>query len=143
MSRVRKTIAAFTDTAGNGAVGTVNLFTVTGTVYIDRFVAYCTTTLAGVGGVTCGSTTDVDAFGSIITASTWAIDEFWSAGNVVKGSINMARPTSGGANAGFAIDKCQSENIILGITGSAVTSGAAVFDVWYTPISDDATIVAA
>ena len=141
-NRVRKSVT-FDGGAGSGAVGTVALFTVTGQVYIDRFTAFCTTVLGGTAGVSAGFANDVDGLTTIITSGNWAAGEFWGSGNVQPGSMNMPRPTAGGQNGGFPLDKAVSENIILTITTSAVASGAATFDVWYTPISDGATITAA
>lgn len=141
-SRARKTVA-FDGTTGNGEVGTVDLFTVTGAVYIDRITARCTETCVGVGTMACGGASDTDGLMTSITPSNFAAGEFWASGNVVAGQINMPRPTVGGANAGIPLDKAFSEDVILTIASNDVTNGTVIFDVWFTPISDDGNVEAA
>jgi hypothetical protein len=137
--RARKTIT-FDGTAGNGAVGTVDLFSITGRVLIRQLTAYCTTDLTE-GGATAtiqvGGATDPNGILGQINAVDLDATEWWaSSGGGIGGVVTIAHPSSPGTNTS-TVEKVSDEDIILTVGAQAVDGGVIVFDVWYEPITDD------
>lgn len=140
--RVRKTIA-FDGTAGNGAVGTVALFTTTGRVHVASWTAFATETVVDAGGGTpatlvMGVDGDAAMFGggALDPADALTANKWWGAGNAVaSGGVN------GASNYGNGWEV--SVNIILSVWNEAISDGTIVFDFWYLPITDDGALVAA
>lgn len=118
--------------------GTVTVFNITGRVFVTALAAYCTTDLVETGSVTnleLGGATDPNGF--IISADPAAIDENeWWADATPVGGVKQADP--------IQIDVMTDEDVILTITGGTdIASGVIVFDFWYLPVTDGATLVAA
>ena len=141
---VRSTIA-FDGTGGNGAVGTVDVFTITGRVYIARFVAYCTENLTE-GGATAtielGGATDINGLLAQVTATALDNTEWWHASGIIGGLASLGSQATSGATTS-QIDKVTDEDIILTVGTQSVDDGTVIFDCWYTPITDGASLVAA
>lgn len=142
---VRKTIA-FDGTAGNGAVGTVTVFTIAGRVFVHKFGAFCTESLAEAAptaSITCGTTSQVTGFFANPTggATDLALNDWWgaAAAATVPGLSSAGLNATSGAT-GSAQDKWCSENIILTIGTQNVTNGTLIFDIWYEPVTDGATL---
>ena len=132
----RKTIT-FDSSAGNGAVGTVTLFTITGRVLVRRLSVFCPLELASPGSATTislGVASDVDEFINPAIARAIDTNQWWIAGAVAPGAIQL------GANM---LDVAVSEDIIYNILAAAVSGGTLVCDVWYEAITDDGALVAA
>lgn len=126
---VRKSIT-FADAAGQGAVGTIDLFNVSGRCRV-RISAYCETLLAG-----ATATVELGVAGgtALLIAQTTGTDidagEFWS----------DATPAIVEAAQGFmnlALD------IIITVATAAVSSGKINFMCEYEPVSDGAYVEAA
>lgn len=139
---VRKTVA-FDGTAGNGAVGTVTLFTISGRVIVERFTAYVTEDIATVGASLTVGTTAAGNSSSMLntlvtsaTAGTW-LSDYWGkkAGSAPVGP-NDGSTFAVGAMA-FALD------ITATVVTNAITDGTIVFDIFYRPLTDGATLTAA
>lgn len=118
--------------------GTVDVFTITGRVFITALTAYCTTSLTETGDVTdleLGGATDPNAYVLSISPDALDINEWWQDGTPVGGSKQLDA---------LQIDVVTDEDIILTITGGTdIATGVVVFDVWYLPVTDGATLVAA
>jgi hypothetical protein len=126
-----KTVS-FDGTAGNGAVGAVSLFTVTGTV-VFALVPRCTESLAGptatfevgISGDTAalvaqGTATDIDA-GEFYASGSWS-------------ALNDIPATKVVANG----------NDVIATIGTAdVTDGTIEFYILWRPLSSDGNVVAA
>lgn len=131
--KARVTIA-FDGAAGNGAVGTVDLFTITGRVLVTWFSGFTTESLAGANAeLEAGSSGDVDTLIANTVGTLIDVNEWWQA-TPVAGSADL--PTG-------SVDVLFSSDIILTIGVANVTNGTMVFDVWFTPITDDGNLVAA
>ncbi len=129
---VRKTVT-FLNTSG-----TVDVFTITGRVWVRRLTAFCTADLVedgAVAGIELGGATDVNAF--IVSTDPAAIDanEWWYDGTPLGGVV---------IPDALQQDKLTDEDVILTITGGTdIDSGAIVFDFWYYQITDGSSLVAA
>lgn len=126
---VRKSIT-LQDAAGEGAVGTVAVFTVSGRVRV-RISAYCVTDLTGATatielGVTGGT--------ALLIAQTTGTDldagEFWS-----DATPAIAEAAQGFMNVALSI--------FITVATAAVTAGKIEFMCEYEPISDGAFVKAA
>ncbi len=124
-----------TGAAGLGATGTVDLFTVTGTV-TARLVAVCTTNLVSAGGGTIevGTATSTAGFIAQTTGTDLDANEIW----------HDATPDSP-----IELSSVGIENIIIGAgiiatvgTGD-ITAGVLKFFVIWKPVSKDGNVVAA
>lgn len=128
---------AFDGGAGNGAVGTVALFAVTGSVVV-RIVCVCTESLVeGVGGGTIevgitGATANVIAQ---TASAAIAAGEIW----------HDASPDAEIENLSVMAERIVSDgnDIFATIANQAVTDGTLVFRAFWTPITADARLVAA
>jgi hypothetical protein len=128
--KVTKTVA-FSGASGNGAVGTVNLFTVSGLCRMS-LVGYCTEDLVSAGGGTIRAGVSGADSGLIaqITATDLDNGEVWrdASPSVLDGEPSVVY-TAG--------------NVILTVGTADVTDGTITFYLQYTPIADGATVTAA
>lgn len=133
---VRKTVT-FTGAAGAGAAGSVALFTISGRVLIVALVPYCSTLLTETGG-TATIALGVTGSTSLFIAATGAIgidaNEFW-----VDSSPDLAGVAVPAALKDIAI----SANILATVADADINAGVIAFDVYWRPLSDGATLVAA
>lgn len=145
--KLRKTIA-FDGSAGNGAVGTVAVATVSGDVLIHRAICKCTedlTEAAPTATIDVGTTTVPAALFANPTGGPTAIDsgEYW--GNTATTATLSARAATGSYNANSGgttsnFNKALSESIIVTVGTQNVTNGTLEFTFWWEPISDGATL---
>lgn len=128
--RVSKTIA-FDGAAGNGAIGTVAVFTVTGDVMARAF-ATCSETLAGATAtVTLGSANTAAGFISSTTATGILAGRVWSDSS----PASLDTPIGDRVIAG-------GDDIIITVGTANVTDGTlAVYCLW-RPLSADGKVVA-
>lgn len=130
----RKTVA-FSGAAGNGAVGAVNLFTVTGSVLIRRITARCTEDLAGATAtLALGVTGSTALFIAATTATDIDTGEFWL--STTPAATGLALPA---ALQNIVVDA----DIILTVATANITDGTIEFTVEWTPLSSDGNLVAA
>lgn len=137
---VRSTIA-FDGTSGNGAVGTVDVFTITGRVFLERLIVFCTEDLVGAATIEVGTasrTAEIIDQGGDATAID--VNEWWSGPSAQTETLGLdvldAEET--GTRAGL---RTLSADIIITIGNTNITDGTLVFDAWYTPITDDGVLV--
>lgn len=138
--RERKTIA-FSGAAGNGAVGTVLVFTVTGVIWLDWLTIFCTESLASGGAalVEVGVAADTDGLAAQITATDLDAGMWWPG---VAGAVGTVAATGAGAAATHAACKVlNGANIIVTVTTAAVSDGTVVVDARYRPLSAGARMV--
>ena len=69
----------------------------------------------------------------IADATDLAAGDWWDAAN---------SPAGGAQVAASALDVTLSADVILTIGGTAITDGTLIFDVWYLPATDGATLTA-
>lgn len=136
--RVLKTVT-FDGTAGKGAIGTVNLFSVTGTIR-GKLTAFCTTNLAE-EGAPGGATVEVGIAGNTagLIAQTAALD-------IDAGDIwHDASPDASLELAATAIEFNLSNgvDIILTVATDEVTEGVITFCLEYFALSTDGSSEAA
>lgn len=138
---VRKTIT-FDGTTGNGEVGTVTVFPITGRVFVRRTTQFCTESLAEAGAtatISMGTSADIDAFVAATNAVDIDVNEWWGAASPAAGSYQLLQSSTAGFQTAQA-DKMLSQNIILTIGSQNVTDGTLVIDVWYEPITADGAL---
>jgi len=129
-----KTVA-LDGTSGNGATGTVALFTVTGEVYIKLYTV-CTESLlsAGGGDIEVGTAVDTDGLIANTTATDIDIGEWWHDAapdnNIELESVAPARIIANGAD------------ILATIATGAITDGALKFIAIWSPITKGSSVVA-
>lgn len=141
--RARKTIA-FDGTAGNGAVGTVTVFTITGRVAVLYITAFCTENLTSdptPGGATIalGTANRSAKFIGSTTAENLDINEWWVDGTPLTEAVNIINQTTNGADPSQMNVVC-SANIVVTVGTDDVTDGTIIFDVWYYPVTDGASL---
>ena len=139
--RATKTIA-FTGAAGLGAVGTVTVFTITGRVYIEPIVCFCTETLEEAGAtatIALGVADDTDAFIGQVNATTVALNDWWTAAVSLPGAVTSGAAAGSGATTSSHW-KTVSGNIIITVGAQNVTNGTLIFDCFYTPLTDDGAL---
>lgn len=132
---VRKTIT-FTGAAGLGAQGAVPLFTVTGSVIVEKIVGVCTADLTSGGAATLalGVTGATTLFIGATTATAIDTGEIWAS----------TTPTAAGIALPSALkDIAINANIIGTVVTADISGGAIDFLVVYRQISTDGAIVAA
>ena len=141
LKRASKTIT-FTGAAGLGAIGTFDLFTVTGEVLIAYLVPFCTTLVdvdagTGVASMQLGLVNATNLF----VATTPAIDidanEFW---------IDATPDANGIAAPAACKDILITQNIQGEVTSTGtklVNAGVIRFDVYWLPLSSDGNLVPA
>ena len=133
-SVVRKTVA-FDGGAGNGAIGTVALFTVTGDVRV-KLTAICSETLVGAATLECGiAGATATIIAQIPDATALTLREIWcdaTPTTVVEPDSNIPR-----------VVISSGEDIILTIGAAAITDGTIKFVVEYEALSTDGAVAAA
>ena len=136
ITTARKTVT-FTGAAGVGAVGTVALFTVTGSVIVEEIAAQCTTDLvsAGAGNVSLGVTGNTAIFIAATVATALDNPDPWV----------DASPTEVGAVALPTAMKqiLVTASLILTVDTGDVTAGVLQFEVTWRPVSSNGALVAA
>lgn len=130
---VSKTVA-FSGAAGNGAVGSVSLFTVTGEALIVRLVPFCTEDLVGAAGISLGVTGSTTLFIAATTATDIDNGEFW---------FDTAPDPNGTVLPAALKDIVVTDDIILTITSANITDGTIRFDIAYLALSSDCVVAAA
>lgn len=128
---------AFSGAAGNGAVGTVALFTVTGAVAV-RLLCICTESLAeGVGGgtVEVGISGNTAAIIAQTTSTAVDLGEIWH--DATPDATFEALTVMAEFILGYGDD------IILTVGTQDVTDGTLVFQLFWTPLTAGASVVAA
>jgi hypothetical protein len=137
---VRKTIA-FDGTAGNGAVGTVSVFTTTGRVHVARYSVFATEAVVDAGGVTPATLAfGVTGYDSLLSddgvldpADGLGLNQWWPFG--ATGQIGGVVGSTRNGN-GWDI----SADVILTIANEAINNGTLVIDFWYYAITDDGAL---
>lgn len=131
---IAKKEQTFEDAAGSGAVGTVDLFTVTGVVYA-KVVGLCNTNLAG------AATLEVGVTGSTALCLAQIADAT---------DLDAGELYADGTPAAFKAvsDTVPPENLITTdifatVGSTAITAGQVDFYCLWRPISDDGNVVAA
>lgn len=128
----------FDGSAGNGATGTVTLFTITGVIQVESYFERCTEDVVGAGTIATG----ISGATGILCASTadaTAID------------ANELNDGNGGWNAGYGVldwtaDRRRyalASNIIWTIGSANLTDGTITAYVNWRPLSPGATLVPA
>lgn len=132
LAHVRKTVT-FSDSSG-----TVNVFTITGRVFVSALTAFCTTNVVedgAVASISLGGATDAQAFIVNTNPDDISINEWWADATPVGGTKQLDA---------LQIDVVTDEDVILTITGGTdLDSGVIVFDVWYIPVTDNGALAAA
>lgn len=121
----------FTGAAGLGAIGDVNLFTVTGAVML-WVVGYCTSDLAGASAtVTLGHALSKNSLIATTTATTIVASRVWA--DTTPASLDSTPSTRVAVNT----------TILVEVAIANVTGGAINFYCFWRPLSDDGNVVAA
>lgn len=129
--RAKKTVT-FADVAGQGAVGTVALFTVQGSIIIERLTARCTTLLTGaLATVEVGVAGNTAALIAQTVGTDIDANEFWQ----------DATPEVGVSPA--IVEKAVCLSIIATVGTAAVTAGVIEFIIEWRPLSDNGQLSAA
>jgi len=140
---VRKTIA-FDGSAGNGAVGTVLVFTITGRVAVQWVSAQCTENIVDAGG----GTPAVMAMG-VVDGESWIYSQlepdglpsgsFWTTIGGWSVAAGMVPYTIGDSFTGSG-PLAIVGNVIITVENEAITDGTLVIDFWYFPMTDDGAL---
>lgn len=133
---VRKTVT-FTGAAGNGATGTVALFTVTGRVLINSRSAYASTALDDAGGTSTISIGVADAVSALFADPTGSADA------LLAGLFMSAAAAAPGHFATLPDPVIVEGNIFATVGTEAVTSGVLEVVLLVTPLSAGASVVPA
>ena len=124
----------FADSSGNGAVGDVTLFAITGRVWLLGFTAFCTSGLSE-GGATATIQVGTAAVDGGIIAVVNAVDidtnEFWMDGTPAAELVQMDAAQ---------VDVLLSSNIVAKVTSQAVSGGTIIFDAWYIPVTSNGAL---
>lgn len=135
-NEVTKTVA-FDGTSGNGAIGTVALFTITGEV-MYRLVAYCTEDLAGATAtISVGTTGNTAVNIAVTTATNIDSGEIWYNATPVVGTATVTE-----TNLPYFLN-VNGNDIFATIATANITDGTVVFKLYYTPLNSSSTVVAA
>jgi len=133
---VLKTVA-FDGGVGSGAVGTVALFTIAGTVLL-RLVCVCTETLVeGVGG----GTIEVGIAGATANIIAQTVSA-----NIAAGEIwHDATPDAEIENLTVMAERVVADgnDVFATVAGQDVTDGTLVFRAFWTPVTHGALVIAA
>lgn len=132
---VRKTLT-FTGAAGLGLVGAVPLFNLTGRVKVDHIIPHCTVDLVSGGGgsLALGVTGLTSLFLGATVATTIDLGDWW---------VNTTPVAIAAAQIAAFKDILINASIIGTVSGFDITAGVIIFDVGYTPLTDDGALVAA
>ena len=119
----------FTDASGSGAVGTVAVGTVTGSILFHHLTARVLTTLVGAATLEMGTAGNTAALiAQVADATDLADGDFW---------IGATSP----ANVAAAIlDMSVEQNIIMTVGSTAITAGKIEVVGFWLPLSDDGKI---
>ena len=134
LSRHVRLSKTFANTSGNGAVGDVTIFTVTGRVWLLGFTAFCTDGLTE-GGATATVQVGTAAVDGAIIPVVNAVDidtnEWWMDGTPAAELVQMDAAQ---------VDVLVSSNIVVKVTTQGVTGGTILFDAWFIPITDNGAL---
>jgi hypothetical protein len=124
--RFKKRIT-FANAAGQGAVGTVAVGTVTGQVLIHQAAAICLTDLEGATAtIELGVDGDTAGIFPQITGTTLDVGEFWEATPSKIAAAIEAKVVNG--------------NLIITVGTAALTAGQIEIVLYWLPLSDDGNI---
>ena len=125
---VRTTIA-FDGSSGNGATGTVTVFTLTGRVWLLGLSAFCTENLTE-GGATStiklGTASSTAGLIAVVNSVDIDNNEWWMDGTPAAGLVQMNTAQ---------VDVLLSENVILTVATQSVSNGTIIFDAWYKTVT--------
>lgn len=125
LKKFTKTVT-FDGGTGTGAVGTVAIAAITGSVLCGYTTARCKTTLVGAGTLELGVSGNTAALIAQIADATGLVaNDFWI------GS------TSPAGVAAAILDKTVTGNLILTVGSTAITAGVLEFIFYYLPLSAD------
>lgn len=136
----------FTGAAGNGATGTVALFTATDQPILTGLWVYCTESLvAGAGTIAVGVTGQPALFIPVVAAAGFDASEGYSANNGQTEPGFADNIVASGTLAGipFFGSPVLLANIIATIAGAAVTDGTLVIVATWIPSQPTSNLVAA
>lgn len=137
VQHIRKTVA-FSGAAGNGAVGEVDLFTITGRVLVTWFAAFVTEDLvdaAPTATLEVGTTTNTEEFiAQMVDVDDLNAGDWW---------VGATSPAQSAQVPAASIDALVSVDIVVTVGSQDVDDGTIVFDIWYTPVTDDGLLVVA
>lgn len=135
--QVSRVTITFDGSAGAGATGTnVDLFTVTGEIFVDSIIGYCTTNLteaAPTATISLGTTTTAAQFIAATNSVEIDANEFWVDTTPV---VNVALPAALGGGQPIAV----SENIVVVPATQNTDAGVIEFTMFWRPISTDAAV---
>ena len=127
LRHTQKTIT-FDGTAGNGATGTVNLFTLQTRILVVDMVPYCTSNLVSAGGGTLSLGTASNP--TVMIAATTATDidsgEFWF----------DTTPAADEAVSATCKELGVTGDIILTVGTADITGGTIEFDLYWMALTD-------
>ena len=127
----------FANSAGNGAVGDVDIFTITGRVWVLGLTAFCTTGLSEAtptATVQLGTAAVDGALIAVVNAVDIDTNEWWMDGTPAAELVQMDAAQ---------VDVLISADIVVKVTAQALTGGVIVFDVFYKPITSNGALAAA
>lgn len=145
---VSKTIT-FDGSAGNGAVGEVTLFTVTGIVVVNLIMSQCVTDLteaAATATISLGTTTTPQAFNQNINAVDIDAGEFVGGGDTTPagGGLTLKHHIiAAGQVNNIAVDVVCDEDIVWTIGTQNVNGGSITTYLQWTALSQDGRVVSA
>ena len=124
-----KTVA-FDGTAGNGAVGTVTVLTITGRVVLKNLATFCTETLAGATAtVALGVASSTAGLIAATTGTDIAANDWWI--DATPTEVGLAAVPAGHK------DIALSESVIITVATANVTDGTLVFWAEYMPLTSN------
>ncbi|HQF70483.1 MAG TPA: hypothetical protein PLH39_04295 [Promineifilum sp.] len=133
--QMARKVVAFDGNAGNGQIGTVALFTVTGAVAIN-ITAICTETLVGAATLECGTPgATAGIIAQIANATALATGEIW-----YDGTPTTVLDTLAASMLGFVIG--DGADIQLTVGAANITDGTIEFTVFWTPLTANGNVVA-
>lgn len=126
----------FTGGAGAGAVGTVSLFTVTGSV-LFRMACVCTANLTSPGA----ATVEVGITGATATIIAQTLATDIDAGEIWHDATPDSDIEAGTVIADFVV--ANGNDVFMTVGTANVSTGTLLFQSWWTPITAGATVAAA
>jgi len=133
--QMARKVVAFDGALGNGQIGTVALFTVTGAVAI-RITAICTETLVGAATLECGTAgATAGIIAQIPDATALLIGEIW-----YDATPTTTLDTLAASQLAFVIG--DAADIILTVGAANITDGTIEFTVFWTPLSAAGVVTA-
>lgn len=126
--RYTKTVT-FDGTAGNGAIGTVALGTVTGSILITHLTVRCKVDLVGAATLEMGVAGNTAALvAQIADATNIDVGEWWHSSSSLVGVAQAV------------LDRCLQANPILTIGTANITAGQLEIVMMWLPLSADGNI---